>query len=725
MKLRNSVKRDPKKAGISISERIRILENQLKQLSSELGCKEQLNQIFSKESSDTYSKLINIDIVFLLDENEDKASGVLADWLGVEEGDICYGNTLSLDYEKLGFDLKFYHYQDKPVLRVSDIKPVIKIIVYGDAYAKKKDFELILKETGIDAPCCLLISLRDKDTELNDHKLCLYAHSLLVLNSEISELEKNGFVDLLSSDSFKSKLKLMKWFNRITDLSLASNLMDEKLKSRKQLIQNGHLLNQKEILKYQAKEGEISSKNIGSIKSSISKGYKSVYRMIEQLKSELERKGEGSFIDEMKNYVDGHDKFIEEKKGKNTILKIPAGVLDDVVNKTVHKVQKDFNSETVKVREKLLLIEKKIQQHFKKLAIPSPILPSKILSDSITNDVVAEHMVLEKTYEKSMTPKGMSHLFSEIRTPLFMIMPLMMFAGIFGSFFITEDYGVISKETQYEKRNAIIIDALPRKYKAKGLASFAENQIFSRSGMRNLSKPDKEHGEIFQLAMRIVQEKKKIGRKITSVPKKVSDYKIVKTNKRNKKLVLFLAPKGEREWVINQLMNPENNLLSISDTSKGGGGMGMLYGLGTAFGKYRFLVLGLIVALFSWFIKKKLGEFKTEASYSLRQSKDALAKDLKSEVDKMVRKSTAVWNAGIVGHVKKQEEMHQEVVVNSLAKVIEGNKDTLQEQLQIVQRRAANFDDDDKQNKDFYKELNKIQEDLFSIKKKFSELIYS
>jgi len=725
MKLRNSVKRDPKKAGISISERIRILENQLKQLSSELGCKEQLNQIFSKESSDTYSKLINIDIVFLLDENEDKASGVLADWLGVEEGDICYGNTLSLDYEKLGFDLKFYHYRDKPVLRVSDIKPVIKIIVYGDAYAKKKDFELILKETGIDAPCCLLISLRDKDTELNDHKLCLYAHSLLVLNSEISELEKNGFVDLLSSDSFKSKLKLMKWFNRITDLSLASNLMDEKLKSRKQLIQNGHLLNQKEILKYQAKEGEISSKNIGSIKSSISKGYKSVYRMIEQLKSELERKGEGSFIDEMKNYVDGHDKFIEEKKGKNTILKIPAGVLDDVVNKTVHKVQKDFNSETVKVREKLLLIEKKIQQHFKKLAIPSPILPSKILSDSITNDVVAEHMVLEKTYEKSMTPKGMSHLFSEIRTPLFMIMPLMMFAGIFGSFFITEDYGVISKETQYEKRNAIIIDALPRKYKAKGLASFAENQIFSRSGMRNLSKPDKEHGEIFQLAMRIVQEKKKIGRKITSVPKKVSDYKIVKTNKRNKKLVLFLAPKGEREWVINQLMNPENNLLSISDTSKGGGGMGMLYGLGTAFGKYRFLVLGLIVALFSWFIKKKLGEFKTEASYSLRQSKDALAKDLKSEVDKMVRKSTAVWNAGIVGHVKKQEEMHQEVVVNSLAKVIEGNKDTLQEQLQIVQRRAANFDDDDKQNKDFYKELNKIQEDLFSIKKKFSELIYS
>lgn len=722
MKPGNNLRKENKKTGVNIGERIKMIENQLKKLSSELACKEELIQIFAKETSDAYAKLVNAELVFLLEEGEENASKTLGDWLGVQEDQIYLGNGLSINHGKLALDFKLYHYDDKPVRRVSDVKPVMKIIIYSDAYSKREDFELILKELAIDTPCCVLISLKENDLELNTNKSYLYTQSLYVLNFGQHELNENGFVDLLASDEFKSKLKLIKWFNRINDLSLAGDLMNKKLQSQRQLLVNEHLLNQKELLKYQSKESEISTKNIGTIKGNITKGYKSVYRIVEQLKNELERKGEDSFIDEMKRYVDQHDKFVEDKKGKNTILQIPEGVLNNVVQKTVNKVQKDFTTGITGVKEKMNLIEKEIQQEFKELALSSPVLPSKNISESLTNEVVSEHMVLEKKYERSMTPKGMSHLFSEIRTPLFMIMPLMMFVGIFGSFFISEDVGSISKDTEYNGRNAIVIDVLPEKYKEKGFKSFAENYIFGRTGKRVLSKPDEEKGAVFQLAMREERSRKKIGNKYKTEVKMKNDYII---DKKNKRLILFLkSPEGDRSWVETELLNPENSLLYIADSGGGGGGMGMLYGLGAVFGKYRFIVLGIIVAAFSWFINSKMKEFKSEAVYTLKQNKEALTKDLKSEVDRMVRKSTAVWSAGVVGHVKKQEEIQQEVVINSLNKVIGDNKQELQEQTQIVQRRASNFENEDKQNKEYHKELHQVQEDLTSMKKKFRELIH-
>ena len=699
-----------KKMGLSnIREQFETLKNRIERHAAENNCKKQLLTFLHKvEELNLLSAVKNItaELIFL-EKIDDADLNVLQEWLPNSEEQISMDNLVSISYvEELNLKIDSFIYDFKPRLINEDKKIDFRILVYNNPDINLDKFNIILNELSLGIPCVFLVGMNAKEA-LKQHKLKLYINTSFIYTFDRGDLHNTRLLDIISSDDFKPKLSFLKLIHQVNSLLKSCDIITQQINNKKRNLKSDYLLSKRELLKYELKEADVTNKDVVQLKNEINRIYSPLYKIIEKEKTQLEKRGGGVFLDKVAQEVEQLDKFKSEEKGKSNILFIPQGVLDAMVQKNLGLLRSSFKKTVEQIKKKQSLVEIEIKHLFKELNVETPVLYSHSIKEDLVEETLQQNMILEKEYERSMTKKGWSSLMSDIRGPLFMLMPLMMMASIFGSFFVTEDVGnILENEIAYNNRPAVIITKLPEKYEEKGFTQFAENYLFGRTGQHIFTR-----NQIFEL--NVIQRKEvttnSFGKKKEKIIKQ-NDYLVL-----DDRLIVFLHKDASHKEVVTKLMAPENNLLVIEASSRGGGGITALYRLGSFFGEYRYLVLFSIVALFTWFIRKKSKEFETDRNYNLTQQKKTLVKDLQAEFDKIIRKSIVSCSAKLTNHLKKQEDGHQISAHKKLTMHIDNNKQNLLEQGNISKRRDRNV-----QSKEI--KLNDSERDLMQISKELKDI---
>jgi hypothetical protein len=358
--------------------------------------------------------------------------------------------------------------------------------------------------------------------------------------------------------------------------------------------------------------------------------------------------------------------------------------------------------------------------------VSSPVLVSKKISTNLSDEILNQSLRFNRAYEKQIAKKGASHLMMEIRTPLFMIMPLMMFVGIFASFFQSDDKGVIASDVSYENRKAIIIKELPEDYQEQkmGFEQYAKKYIFR--GSRNLG---------FEKAVKLTPSLLDgNGKPMLAFSSKLVESK--SSFSKNKKTKMYkpdfeILP-NDGGLVLYCQVNPDEVKAVFEDCAKGllciqgKGSQFSIYKIGGVFaqlGPYRYLAIGLLFGLITWFIRSKKQEFAEEKIEIREREKKNIRQALKQDVEKMIRVSVNRWRSKMQEYVKEQEGNLQFAIDNSLNKVIDDNKEQVQEQMGIIERRMKNFQEEDSRIGQTQKELNAHLKKLQNMKFKFRELM--
>lgn len=707
-----------KKMGLSnIREQFESLKNRIEQHAAENNCKKQLMPFLHKvEELNLFSAVKNISTELIFLEKIDTVDlDILQKWLPSTEQQISIDNPISILHSEefdLKIDSRFYDFS--PRILSDDKKIDFRILVYNNPDIDLEKFNIILSELSLEIPCIFLVGMNAGET-IKKHKLKLYTNTSYIYTFHRDELQSNGLLGVISDDTFKPKLSFLKLIHQVNSLLKSCDIITRQINHKKRNLKSDSLLSERELLKYELKESDVTNKDVVQLKNQINRIYSPLYRIIEKEKALLEKRGEDVFLDKVAQEVEQLDKFKSEEKGKSNILFIPQGVLDAMVQKNLGLLRKSFKQTIEQIKKKQTLVEVEIKHLFKELNVDSPLLYSHSVKEELVEETLKQNMILEKEYERSMTKKGWSSLMSDIRGPLFMLMPLMMMASIFASFFVTEDVGsVLKNEIAYNNRPAVIITKLPDKYAEKGFKRFAENYLFGRTGEHIFTR-----NQIFEL--NVIQRKE-----VTKNSFGKSKEKIIKQNDyivKEDRLIVFLHKDASHKEVVTKLMDPANNLLVIEASSRGGGGITALYRLGSFFGEYRYLVLFSIVALFSWFIRKKSKEFDTDRNYNLTQQKKTLIKDLQTEFDKIIRKSIISCSTKLTNHLKKQEDGHQVAAYKKLTNHIDNNKQNLLEQGNISKRREKNIQTKEIELSETERDLIKISKDLIDLSDKCKNLL--
>jgi len=701
------------------------LSNQLKQMASESGCKNIIQPIIRKKKVALGRKHIQVETILMTSQVVSPNLVPLRKWMGLKELTGVGHESESLSYQTFDFQFDSYHYTVRPVRLVADMKPTFKVLIYDEEFVMQNDLEIYLKELTIDIPCCFLISLQENDAELSTNRLKLFSNCLHVEAFHSTDLLENGLLEKISDKKFTPKINLIELYNQINDFSIVGNILEQNLQTQKQLISNNNLLNKKELIKYRHRETEVSAKDINSLRNDLGKSFKNIARIIDEQAGQLDLENDDSYITQLKDKVDRTDKFYEEPGVKNILYKVPDGVIKDLQEGIYKKLKADFDKAITAIKKQMGSIEGEVRNSFRDLGVNSPILVSKTLPANLSDEILNQTLRFNRAYEKQIAKKGASHLMMEIRTPLFMIMPLMMFVGIFASFFQSDDKGIIASDVSYKNRKAIIIEKLPEEYQKEKMSfkQYAKTYVFRGSSLG------------FEKGIKLNQNLMAGGEK----PMLAFTSKLRESSssfKKNKKTRVYkpdfeILPNKEG-LVLYCQVNPDEVKAVFEDCSKGllciqGKGSNFsIYKIGGLFaqlGPYRYLAIGLLFGLITWFVRSKKQEFSEEKIEMREREKKNLKQAMKQDVEKMVRTAVNRWRSKMQEYVKEQEGNLQFAIDNSLNRVIDANKEQVQEQMGIIERRMKNFQDEDSRIGQTQKELNAHLKKLQNMKFKFRELM--
>lgn len=672
-------------SGNKIEDTLDKIEVAFKQMSSENGVKELIQPIFKKNLELQKSKKIE---VAFLGQNEMEFK-IINDWLNLDELGLN-GESQSLILGKSNWDVQSYSFEERPVRAVSDISPLIQIIVYDETFKSRPNFTSILKELTVDIPCVFLLTLLDNDEDIASLRLKLFSNCIYAESFNKKEIVPNGFVERFRKLDFVRRLKYFNLYNRTEDLINVSKLLEHNLKIKTNDLSSDYLLSEKQLIENKFRENEISSKDLNELRLSVSKGFRNISKSIEDGVSDWEQETEGSFLKKLKDSVEGTDKFYEQEGVKNITLKVPEGVLDNLKSQTSEKLSKEFQRIIHLVKGNLDVIQKEVKRQFQVLGIGVPMIVQTTLSESISDEILDQNLHFSRGYEKQINKKGISHLMMEIRTPLFMIMPLMMFVGLFGSFFTSEDRGIISGQTSYQEKQAIIIEKLPdfQLKKHGGFKQFAENELYSKRYRNKLTiKNDEGSQYMFEERVKKIETIAQYTKKKKIKTESKLNYLVTDDNS---KLVIFLHERANRNEVIDILENPESGFLVKVESGGGMGGYSALGKIAPALGKYKFFVLGGLVLLLGGFIRKKKSDFAEEKTEIRDREKKTMRQALKQDVEKIYKTSIARWRSKVIDYAKEQETNLLMIIDNSLNQAIEQNKIEVRENMARVERRMKN-----------------------------------
>ncbi len=597
---------------------------------------------------------------------------------GKIRGSLTFGNGIQCS-------LKFFHCDHFPLVSNLDLSHIVKVIVYDKTYVSKfRNWQLVVDVLEEDPAVLIFVELdRNGEEERFIPKIncvqSVYYDANTLKGSVFSCLWQEGFYKFIQLTSLK---KYVVHARRMESLLL------ENFESQFQYFKGRSILLAKEGDQSKASLEEFSSIDLTLFKAKISEESKKIAKLMQERLKGFDNQNEG--FQSLKQEVNAFLGFVETKKNKAMAISISEGAVKDKVDKAVGVVTPFFQDIITGVREHYINLGEKFQEMFEKKKLGSLQVPEFAFSSKELEEIVSGIAPIPgKTYEQSTNFKGVGTLLTELRKPLYMLMPLMMVFALFGALTKSEDKGSIDESKLFcGDKPCIAIDGLPQQRNG-GFLKFINDVEELRKSDKGIFNKELS-GEMVmepQLAVKEISRKKSPSGKIEIV--ETVDYYF---DKKSKVLYLHLNENSDRKFVIDHLFNPANKLLRYKDSSRGGGfGISGIIKVLSSLKEYRFLIIFGLSVLIIWFVITRKKGMDSEFQSSKTKDQQKLNGDLLLHIDKSVKQSIQKFQVSIMAHIRECQSDFLEAVEVSSYKKIRDEKSKRETHFTMIQQKIHNL----------------------------------
>ncbi|MEM9686183.1 MAG: hypothetical protein AAF934_04600, partial [Bacteroidota bacterium] len=547
----------------------------LKQLARQINAEPHIRTLVAQKSTTSGKEIVHAEMVFLTEKQEDNtAIQRLKNWLGFKKqgtkgdffsgkisGNITIGEALSLT-------IQLYHFDHYPVRRLSETKKTLKIIVYDPSYeAHYKNRDLARELLAKDASVCLLLNIQPITEMTEEHPLKI--EGLYTQYLHLGDLG-TSITAIFEEETLYHKIRVAGLRNHIHDMDKVYQLLLQDIKTKTQQLQGKAMVTHKKQWQHQQKDTGITSRDVTHLKTAINNSLKQLTKAIEQAVDNFDKEDEHYITVEQE--IQSFSGFVERKSGKYLSFYMAEGAVQDKVNKANTALKCFFEETTRIVNERFqeTATDIKNQLHIWKLPLPE----QTALRDNI--DPQHEEFLMDntvasgKSYEKQVPAKGIGSLLMELRTPLFMLMPIMMIVALFGALVKENSTGEISAVLDHNGKRCIAITQLPESW--SGPNDFI-SEVEKKRGKGHFSKDISDGEEIIREAqLATLTETFSDSRGMTKVIETVDAY--VDVNADPQVIYLYLQDNADYDHVVGKLKDPAAKLL-VAPSSRSGGGMGI------------------------------------------------------------------------------------------------------------------------------------------------------
>jgi len=621
-------------------------------------------------------------IVLLTETNFTEDLNLFLNWLSL-------GNQTNLDtlfdvqqesIIKCVIELKaaLYHYKNSsPCTILSPTKSVVKIIFYDKYFLENEDAETTLEQLDLDTAICFYVNCDDADElmKLKTKSLNNAANSKFInLKTDETQLD-----NLLEDESIIPKTTLIRLCHYVKYIEQVNNLLKFDLKKKSDVLLGKAVLAYKKQLINERSEASVSSRDGGQFKTVINKKVKAYLKEVEGELESLAVVNES--IATVKSQINQFIGFKEIKGNKNITIKLPPSAVE-FQSETMQGLLSDYYTNGVDgTNAKFNKIENDIKTSLSEKGIYLGEFKKKpVVIEKLTQKPAAE-FTFEKPYEKQIQKKGIGQLLMDLRTPIFMLMPFMMIAGVFGSLMGGKDVGQVDDTVLfYNSRPCIAITQLPQSTDGEFRRFIEELDDNREKGMFN--KEIKEELIVEpQLAVvkSIIQKANNRQNVIEELDYFFDDRKHI--------IYLFLTENADRQLVKDQLFDPSLGLLNIQGKSSRMTGMSGLAKALSGLKDYRFFIIGGLLSLVTWFIVTRKKSMADELKEARQKEQKKLRLDWKMDFERAFQQSNNKWKVRLNDYVNEYQTALIQFIETGFSKGIDNLRETKVQESGIINKR--------------------------------------
>jgi len=405
-----------------------------------------------------WSKTDLIEIVLFTQYSTNSPVGDFFKWLNINDKvdmAVLFENTQQL---QLGdYKVTIYHIDQHLSKKINDAEALLKIIYVDAEFIEHEDWNTAIKLLQAKGAICVFVG---NEPVVEIEELCQTTPNNSFIN--LSGEAVTPFEDIVNQENVTTKFPLIRLCHYVDYLQQVNDLIIDELKTQANLLFGKSILNYQKQLINDRKSELVSSKQGGQFKTLITQKTKINFKEIETELEQVETHDET--IMQLKTNLNNFVGFKEAKGSRNVTLKIPTTAIE-YFGKSMQAALGNFYEAKLNNTQQLFdHIESKIRADLKTKDIEL----TKFNAPKQAKDKLAQsgaEFTFEKPYEKQINKKGIGQLLMDLRTPIFMLMPFMMIAGVFGSLMGGKDVGLIDEaKLFYQNRHCIVVNQLPKYY---------------------------------------------------------------------------------------------------------------------------------------------------------------------------------------------------------------------------------------------------------------------
>ncbi len=540
-----------------------------------------------------------------------------------------------------------------------------------------------------------LVMIEDEDFHIREfpskgqNSLHLFAHDKLP--DETRELRES-----ILFDENKLRIVILGWLQQSKNIA---DSLQSFLNEKEKAVSAELFLNEKYRINKNTSELRKMSRKMGIIKSGIARQIKSITQeALDKLQKEVS--SQDSIIHQVYRQFEVYDGFNSEDIVRNTQIDVPEGFIDRSTDLIKASLSETLTNSYSWLKNLESGIKESVELALKNLSIESEIEVEIPLDQRNIEWIVNDNVNPEGDWTRSFTRKGLYHLFMELRTPMFMLLPFMMIGSLFAALLIGVDEGSINASITHsdEREEIIVISKLPSKYfpddpDRQGHLSF----------MEDVNKRIKD-GVFDRNSVTLLQHETKIDR----YNKKVKIAKFL-FDPSTHSLTLF--PVSNRMEVIEMLKDPTFKLLH-----QGGGNIRMgysaLFGLMAKISDYKYLVFGGLMLLILWYGRKKFNDYKKEKVETAEREKRSLRHALRTSFEKSVHNAVHAWQSNVSDSFRSYQELLVQNVQRAIDDKVEEETLLAQEEKLLSDTRNKIFSQKEKEIHRILKDTNQLSREI-------------
>ena len=505
------------------------------------------------------------------------------------------------------------------------------------------------------------------------------------------------FKDFISSDNIRDSKFILKSFysNKIGQISKLMEFFVKSKNVEEKRTKGKMILNNKDLSEIRSTDTRGISRESSNIKGDLSKKIRILQR---QFESELDKVqfDETGFVQSLKNEIKDYQGLLEVEAGKTITIDISDGYAKDLEKKAKKGLSEFVEGTARTIITNITSIQNELKNYLKEKKIDGPIIPKVSLSDMPTEDYCTLEPIQTSSLTKSFSKKGgMYQLFMELRTPMFMMMPLMMVGSLFGALLVGSDNGAISPITNDAYGEQIVkIDRFPEYFAQNGTKSFVASfeEVVQKKG---------REGNYF------------IGNWSSSGERRNKETFELNYKEEGESVILFVS--DSRDKAVKQLTN-------FYDSKLGGGkrvsmGYSAIFGIISKYSQFRYYIFGALMLAIFMFSKKKIKEQALEKEVSLEKERSSIKSSLSQGLERGVSMQISSWKGFISDFLKTKQDMLVGITEKLVDKKVEAATYDVNNKKKIIDQRQKNFQKEQKSQADLIKSLEQIVNDLKPMEK--------